>query len=83
MILTPFFYYKKVWPNTKIFLCLWHVIKVWQKQTYIKIKDVVVWAEVLKNMECIMDDTMQPDGKTLLEFTKEELLKLMEMIPNA
>jgi hypothetical protein len=27
-----------------------------------------------------MHDTMQPNGKTPLEFTKEELLKLMEMI---
>ncbi len=31
----------------------------------------------------IMHDTTQLDGKTLLEFAKEELLKLMEMIPNA
>jgi len=31
----------------------------------------------------IMHDTMQPNGKTPLEFVKEELLKLMETIPNA
>jgi hypothetical protein len=30
----------------------------------------------------IMHDTMQPNGKTPLEFTKEELLKLMERILN-
>jgi len=30
-----------------------------------------------------MHDTTQPDGKTPLEFAKEELLKLMERIPNA
>jgi hypothetical protein len=41
---------------------------------------VVVHAKVLKNMEHIMHDTMQSNGKTPLEFTKEELLKLMEMI---
>ncbi len=46
----------------------------------IKIKDVVVRAKVLKNMGRIMHDTMQPNGKTPLEFTKEELLKLMETI---
>ncbi len=34
-------------------------------------------------MGCIMHDTAQPDGKTPLEFTKEELLKHMETIPNA
>jgi hypothetical protein len=73
----------KIWPNTKIFLCLWHVKRAWQKQTYIKIKDVVVQVEVLKNMGCIMHDTTQLDGKTPLEFAKEELLKLMERIPNA
>ncbi len=49
---------------------------------YIKIKDVIVWAEVFKNMGCIMHDTMEPNGKTLIEFAKEELLKLMERIPN-
>jgi hypothetical protein len=31
----------------------------------------------------MMHDTTHPDGKTLLEFAKEELLKLMETIPNA
>jgi len=31
----------------------------------------------------IMHDTMQPNGKTPLEFVKEELLKHMETIPNA
>ncbi len=30
-----------------------------------------------------MHDTTQPNGKTPLEFTKEELLKHMETIPNA
>jgi hypothetical protein len=30
----------------------------------------------------IMHDTVKLDGKTPLEFAKEELLKLMEMIPN-
>jgi hypothetical protein len=49
----------------------------------IKIKDVVVWVEVLKNMGCIMHNTTHLDGKTPLEFVKEELLKLMEIIPNA
>jgi hypothetical protein len=29
-----------------------------------------------------MHDTMEPNGKTLLEFAKEELLTLMERIPN-
>jgi hypothetical protein len=71
---------KKKWPNTKIFLCLWHV--AWQKRTCIKIKDVVVQAKVLKNMGCIIHDTMQPNG-TPLDFAKEELVKLMEMILNA
>ncbi len=33
-------------------------------------------------MGCIMHDTMEPNGKTLLEFAKEELLTLMERIPN-
>jgi hypothetical protein len=33
---------RKVWPNTKIFLCLWYVRKAWQKQACIKIKDVVL-----------------------------------------
>jgi hypothetical protein len=77
-----FFACRKVWPYTKIFLWLWHVKIAWHKQTYIKIKDVVVWAEVLRNMGCIMHDTTEPNGKTLIEFTKEELLKLMERIPN-
>ncbi len=31
----------------------------------------------------IMHDTTQLDGKTILEFAKEELLKLMEMILDA
>jgi hypothetical protein len=31
----------------------------------------------------IMHDTMQPNGKTPLDFAKEELFKLMEMIPDA
>jgi len=48
----------------------------------IKIKDMVVWVEVLKNMGHIMHDIAQFDGKNPLEFTKEELLKLMERIPN-
>jgi hypothetical protein len=34
-------------------------------------------------MGCIMHDTTQPNGKTLMEFAKEELLKLMERILNA
>jgi len=44
---------------------------------------VVVQAEVLKNMGHIMHDTTQLDGKTILEFEKEELLKLMETILDA
>ncbi len=39
-------------------------------------------AKVLKNMVCIMHDTTRRNGKTL-EFTKEELLKLMETILDA
>jgi hypothetical protein len=31
----------------------------------------------------IMHDSAQPDGKTPMEFAKEELLKLMEMISDA
>jgi hypothetical protein len=62
------------------YFCAWHVRRVWQKQTCIKIKDVVVWAKVLKNMGRIMHDIVQPDGKTPLDFAKEELQKLMEMI---
>jgi hypothetical protein len=30
-----------------------------------------------------MHDTTQPNEKTPMEFAKEELLKLMERIPNA
>ncbi len=78
-----FFYCRKVWPNTKIFFCLWHVKKAWQKQACIKIKDVVVRVKVLKNMVRIMHDIAQPNGKTPLEFAKEKLIKLMEMIPDA
>ncbi len=26
------FDYRKIWPNIKIFLCLWHVTRAWQKQ---------------------------------------------------
>jgi hypothetical protein len=44
-------------------------------------KDMVVRAKVLKNMGCIMHDVTQPDEKTPLKFAKEELLKLMEIIP--
>jgi hypothetical protein len=44
---------------------------------------VVVHAEVLKIMGHIMHDTLQPNGKIPLDFAKEELLKLMETIPNA
>jgi hypothetical protein len=73
------FDYRKVWPNTKIFLCLWHVRSAWQKQSCIKIKDAVVWAEVLKNMGHIIHDITQLDGKFALKFV-EELLKLMEKI---
>jgi hypothetical protein len=47
----------KIWANTNIFLCIWHVRKVWQKQMCIKIKDVVVRTKGLKNMWCIMHDT--------------------------
>ncbi len=33
---------RKVWPNTKKNLCLWHVKRAWQQQMCIKIKNVVV-----------------------------------------
>jgi hypothetical protein len=56
----------KVWPNTKKKLCLWHVRRTWQKQACIKIKDVVVQAEVLKNMGHITHDITQPHGRTLM-----------------
>jgi hypothetical protein len=56
----------KVWPNTKKNLCLWHVRRTWQKQACIKIKDVVVQAEVLKNMGHITHDITQPHGRTLM-----------------
>jgi hypothetical protein len=36
-----------------------------------------------KNMGCIMHDIVQPNGKSPLEFAKEELLELMERIPTA
>jgi hypothetical protein len=52
---------KKVWLNKKIFLCLWQVRKAWHKQMCIKIRDVVVRAMVLKNMECIMHDIIKPN----------------------
>ncbi len=42
----------------------------------IKIKDVVIWAKVLKNMGSILHDIAQPNGKTLLEFTKERILNV-------
>jgi len=29
---------KKVWPKTKILLCLWHVKKTWDKQTCVKVR---------------------------------------------
>lgn len=47
---------KKVWLETKILLCFWHIKKMWHKQTCVKVRNVDLQAQVLKNMGCIMHD---------------------------
>lgn len=70
---------RKVWLEIKIFLCLWHVRKIWQKYTCMKLKDVDFKAEVLKNMGRIMHDTTKLEGM----FAMDQLLELSQKIFNA
>jgi len=49
--------HRTMWPNRKIFLCLWHVRRTWLKQAYIKINDVATDVATLRSMGEIMHHT--------------------------
>jgi hypothetical protein len=45
---------RKVWPESKIMLCLWHVRKAWAENVVRKIVDSHLRVEVLKGIADIM-----------------------------
>ncbi len=51
-----FLFYKTIWLDTAIFLCLWQVKKTWQKQACIKIKHLTLCNNVLQELKNIMYD---------------------------
>ncbi len=71
----------EVWPQTKIFLCLWHVQRAWLKQACIKIKDTSIHANALKVLAHIMYNIDCPNDRKLDSWAKVELASLMNEMP--
>ena len=72
---------QSVWPGVKVFLCLWHVRRVWLKQAVAKIKDHAIRAGVLKGLGRIMYDTKCPHGDDMGPWAIRQLNALMDSFP--
>ncbi len=72
---------RQMWPRTKILLCLWHVKRVWLKQTCIKIKDVFIHANALKVLGNVMYNTDCPNDQELDPWAKVEFAKVVNEMP--
>jgi hypothetical protein len=55
-----FFPCRTIWPDTTIFLSLWHVKRTWQKQACIKIKNPTLRSNVLEELRNTMYDKDGP-----------------------
>jgi hypothetical protein len=72
-----------VWPNTAIFLCLWHVHRAWQKQACIKIPDMDMRAAILRGLCAVMYDRTGPTGLAASDWALWKLQQLQFMHPAA
>jgi len=73
--------HRMVWPQTKVFLCLWHICRAWLKQACIKIKDVTIHTialrslgEIMYNTNCLDDQDMDAWVKCEVERVANNLL---------
>ena len=69
------------WPNTKIFLCLWHVRRAWQKNCCYKISNQERRAAILKELGAIMYDRSAPEGPEGKDWAKERIEELRKKYP--
>jgi hypothetical protein len=78
LVLTHFDYipHRMVWPNTKIFLCLWHVRRTWLKQACIKIKDAATYVVALRSLGKIIHNTNCLEDQDIDTWAKSEVEKL-------
>jgi hypothetical protein len=72
--------HRMAWPQTKVFLCLWHIHRVWLKQAYIKIKDVATYATTLKSLGEIMYNTNCPDNQDMDAWAKCEVERMAKIL---
>lgn len=74
---------REVWPATEIFLCLWHVRRVWLKHACAKIKDPTVGAKIFRELQWMMyTRDLGPSGKdTTSAWTKQILGTLRSTYP--
>ena len=75
--------HKIVWPRSVVLLCLWHVRRVWQKQSYAKITSPAFHATVLEEMGSIMYDREGPRGVDAKPWAMLKILNLMKKYPLA
>ncbi len=68
--------HRMVWPQTKVFLCLWHIYRAWLKQAYIKIKDVATCTTALKSLGEIMYNTNCPNDQDMDAWVKCEVERM-------
>ncbi|KAG0618725.1 hypothetical protein M758_4G088100 [Ceratodon purpureus] len=70
-----------VWPETKIFLCLWHVRRAWQKNSCYKIADHGRRATIMKELGLMMYDRNSRPGVEGQEWAKSRIEDLEKKYP--
>ena len=68
---------RKVWPNTKIMLCLWHVRKAWVEDVVKKVSDPMLKVEVLKGIANVMYTTNGSKGSNVVAQAQQKFEDLM------
>jgi hypothetical protein len=74
--------HKMVWPNTKVFLCLWHIRQVWLKQACIKIKDAATCIAALRSLG-EMHNINCPENQDIDAWAKSEVEKVANKLTTA
>lgn len=73
---------KEVWVDTKIFLCLWHVKRAWQKQSSIKTLDKWICIRILWDLSQIMYDKSRPYGDATMQLATDKLVEFEMIYPH-
>ena len=69
------------WPDTAIFLCLWHVRRAWQKNCCYKISNHERRAAILKELGLMMYDRSAPEGPEGKDWAARRIQDLQKKYP--